>query len=306
MLRAQKETLPPVNEIEQSSAEAFHIRAKSLRPELRQRSRSARPYSAIRTNLRDELRMRFWSLQPDTAQNETEAAAGSGETRRTLCTLTARYYELLALLHPCFMHISVRRPYLHTSFLPSHSHRVPNNTETLIRFLDCLADAKDVSPASPSSSADAAPEEQAARADCEYLASCKDWPRMRERLLQRMTDSAAQEASQSAQEPGPPGTPTCAEAPSKQWLSGGTTPSVGSCSGVSVEESPSTSQPKDRAGQKEAWNAAGRLPVRWRQIAPAGVLLLMLLLLAFSGPAWRGGMSISIQSRRSFSIVSCS
>ena len=128
---------------------------------------------------------------------------------------------------------------------------------------------------------------------------------MRERLLQRMTDSAAQEASQSAQEPGPPGTPTCAEAPSKQWLSGGTTPSVGSCSGVSVEESPSTSQPKDRAGQKEAWNAAGRLPVRWRQIAPAGVLLLMLLLLAFSGPAWRGGMSISIQSRRSFSIVSC-
>ena len=161
-----------------------------------------------------------------------------------------------------------------------------------------------MSPASPSSSAGAAPDQQAAGADCECLASCKDWPRMRERLLQRMTDSAAQEASQSAQEPGPPGTPTCAEAPSKQWLSGGTAPSVGSCSGVSVEQSPSTRQPKDRAGQKEAWNAAGRLPVRWRQVAPAGVLLLMLLL-AFSGPAWRGGMSITTQSRCSFSIASC-
>ena len=148
-----------------------------------------------------------------------------------------------------------------------------------------------MSAASPPSNAAAAPTDHAAGAACEYLTACRDWPRMREQLLQRMSENSAQP---STQEPEPPSTPKCAEPPTKHWGS----PCAGSGEGSLAEQSPFSGQPgewagQESTGQKQAWNAAGRLPVRWRQIASAAALLLTVLLLGCCGPAWRGGVCSS-------------
>lgn len=96
MLRGQKSTLPPVKETEEAIVETLDIPAKSNRPGLRRRNQSAKLEESSQSsiNLRDELRMRFWSLQHDTAQSQTDAAAVAGELpalfgvwRSNICTI---------------------------------------------------------------------------------------------------------------------------------------------------------------------------------------------------------------------------
>lgn len=85
-------TLAPIEETENSSVLIASISATRDRFQLRRRNQSARPEdsSAIRAQVREELHMRFWSLQHDTVQRQTMAAAPAGVTSN-ICIWRAKY-----------------------------------------------------------------------------------------------------------------------------------------------------------------------------------------------------------------------
>lgn len=130
-------------------------------------------------------------------------------------------------------------------------------------------------------------------AACEYLTTCKEWPRLRAQLLERL--GSRQSLNCTPSEPESPGTPPCeqdacslkAQQPKEQPAAQSHV-SEGAASRASLTDNSSRTSSKQRRGK-----LSERGVLQWRQRHPkaasTAVLMLMGILLIWGHSSWRGG-----------------